>query len=195
MASRCTVAIALRRRLAGALEMLQEDIARVISAFGAAAKRSYAAGFEIIEIYAAHGFLVHQFLSPISNRRTDEWGGNAENRRHFAVEVAKAVRANWPDRLPLAFRLSATDWLEGGTEIEDTVETARALKNVEFDLIDCSSGGIGGRERLRRMTSSRDFRRRLRNGFGVKRNWPRWRSAFCGTRNFARPLSAMDKRT
>ncbi len=138
-------------------EMSQEDIQRVISAFGAAAQRSQAAGFEIIEIYAAHGFLVHQFLSPISNHRTDEWGGNAENRRRFAVEVAKAVRANWPDHLPLAFRLSATDWLEGGSEIEDTVETARALKAAGVDMIDCSSGGIGGRERPRRMTIEQGF--------------------------------------
>ncbi len=138
-------------------EMTQEDIGRVISAFGAAAKRSFAAGFEIIEIYAAHGFLVHQFLSPISNQRTDEWGGRAENRRRFAVEVARAVRANWPDRLPLAFRLSATDWLEGGTEVEDTVETARALRRVGVDMIDCSSGGIGGRERPRRMVIEQGF--------------------------------------
>lgn len=138
-------------------EMTPEDIWEVVSAFGAAARRSLDAGFEIIEVYAAHGFLIHQFLSPISNLRTDEWGGCAENRRRFAVEVAKAIRANWPDRRPLAFRLSATDWLDGGVDVDDTVETARALKQVGVDMIDCSSGGIGGRERPRRMTIEQGF--------------------------------------
>ncbi|MEM1313384.1 MAG: NADH:flavin oxidoreductase/NADH oxidase [Pseudomonadota bacterium] len=138
-------------------EMTEADIARVIAAFGAAARRAREAGFEIIEVYAAHGFLVHQFLSPISNQRADRWGGSPENRRRFAVEVAAAIRAEWPERLPLAFRLSATDWLEGGLEAEDTVETARALKAAGVDMIDCSSGGIGGRERPRRMVIEQGF--------------------------------------
>lgn len=138
-------------------EMSESDISRVIGSFGKAAHRAFEAGFKIIEIYAAHGFLVHQFLSPISNRREDRWGGSLENRQRFAVEVAKSVRRNWPEEYPLAFRLSATDWLEGGLEIEDTVKTATALKSVGVDLIDCSTGGIGGKERPRRMVIEEGF--------------------------------------
>jgi len=138
-------------------EMSQADIERVIASFGKAAARSDEAGFKIIEVYAAHGFLVHQFLSPIANQRSDQWGGSAENRRRFAVEVAKSIRGNWPDDLPLAFRLSATDWLDGGVEIEDTIETVKALKEVGVDMIDVSTGGIGGKERPRRMTIEQGF--------------------------------------
>jgi 2,4-dienoyl-CoA reductase-like NADH-dependent reductase (Old Yellow Enzyme family) len=138
-------------------EMSETDIERVIQSFGAAAKRSLEAGFKIIEVYAAHGFLIHQFLSPIANQRSDRWGGSAENRRRLAVDVAKAIRMNWPVDYPLAFRLSATDWLEGGIEVEDAVETARALKAEGVDLVDCSSGGIGGKERPRRMIITEGF--------------------------------------
>ena len=138
-------------------EMTEVDIRRVVRSFGEAARRSLDAGFKIIEVYAAHGFLVHQFLSPISNQRQDSWGGNAENRRRFAVEVAKSIRANWPEEYPLAFRLSVTDWLDGGIEVDDTVETAKALKAVGVDIIDCSTGGIGGKERPRRMVIEEGF--------------------------------------
>ncbi|MEX0287233.1 MAG: NADH:flavin oxidoreductase/NADH oxidase [Paracoccaceae bacterium] len=138
-------------------EMTEDDIARVINEFGAAAARSHAAGFRVIEVYAAHGFLVHQFLSPISNQRTDRWGGTPENRRRFAVEVAQAIRANWPDDLPLAFRLSATDWIDGGVEADETVGTARALKAAGVDMIDVSTGGIGGKDRPRRMKIEEGF--------------------------------------
>ena len=137
--------------------MSTSDIQRVIASFGAAARRAHDAGFKVIEVYAAHGFLVHQFLSPISNQRTDEWGGSAENRNRFAVEVAKAIRAHWPDAYPLIFRLSGTDWLESGIEIEDTVHTARLLRESGVDMIDCSSGGISGKERPRRMTIEQGF--------------------------------------
>ena len=139
------------------VEMSEEEVERVIESFGAAARRSLDAGFKMIEVYAAHGFLVHQFLSPIANQRTDRWGGNAENRRRFAVEVASSIRSNWPEKYPLAFRLSATDWLDGGIEPEDTVETARALKAEGVDIIDCSTGGIGGKERPRRMVIEQGF--------------------------------------
>lgn len=138
-------------------EMSETDIERVIEAFGEAARRSQQADFKIIEVYAAHGFLVHQFLSPIANQRTDQWGGSPEARRRFAVRVAQSIRQNWPDEYPLAFRLSATDWLDGGIEVEDTVNTARALKAVGVDMIDCSSGGIGGRERPHRMHLEQGF--------------------------------------
>lgn len=139
------------------VQMSEDDITRVILSFGDAARRSEAAGFQMIEVYAAHGFLIHQFLSPISNKRTDQWGGSAPNRRRFSIEVAQAIRANWPEKYPLAFRLSATDWLEGGLEIEDIVETAKALKDVGVDMIDCSSGGISGKERPRRMALEQGF--------------------------------------
>ena len=138
-------------------EMSVSDIERVIASFGKAAKRSHKAGFKIIEVYAAHGFLVHQFLSPISNQRTDEWGGSAKNRRRFAIEVANAIRTNWPSDLPLAFRLSATDWLEGGLEVDETVEIAAVLKDAGVDMIDVSTGGIGGKERPRRMVIEQGF--------------------------------------
>ncbi len=138
-------------------EMSETDIQRVIGSFGTAARRSLDAGFKIIEVYAAHGFLVHQFLSPISNQRQDNWGGSAANRQRFAIEVARSIRANWPEELPLAFRLSTTDWLDGGIEVEDTVETVKALKAEGVDIIDCSSGGIGGKERPRRMVIEEGF--------------------------------------
>ena len=138
-------------------EMTENDIQDVIAAFGTAAKRSVDAGFKMIEVYAAHGFLVHQFLSPIANKRTDAWGGSARNRGRFAIEVAKAIRAEWPERLPLAFRLSATDWLDGGIEIEETIEIAKSLKAEGVDMIDCSTGGIGGKERPRRMVIQQGF--------------------------------------
>ncbi|MBY5935106.1 hypothetical protein KUV51_19025 [Tateyamaria omphalii] len=114
-------------------------------------------GVQDHRVYAAHGFLARQFLSPLSNTRTDSWGGSFENRTRFAVEVAKSIRANWPKAYPLAFRLSATDWVEGGLEVEDTVEIARRLKAEGVDMIDCSSGGIGGKERPKRMTIAEGF--------------------------------------
>ncbi|WP_298849128.1 NADH:flavin oxidoreductase/NADH oxidase [uncultured Ruegeria sp.] len=138
-------------------EMSEADINRVIQAFGSAAQRAAEAGFKIIEVYAAHGFLVHQFLSPLSNVRTDQWGGSSESRARFAVEVARSIRAHWPERYPLSFRLSATDWIDGGLEIQDTVEIARMLRAEGVDLIDCSSGGVGGKDRPRRMKISEGF--------------------------------------
>ncbi len=137
--------------------MSEADIARVISSFGDAAKRSMEAGFKVIEVYAAHGFLIHQFLSLIANQRTDQWSGSLENRARFAVEIAKSIRNNWSDAYPLAFRLSATDWLDGGLEVEDTVEVARMLKAAGVDMIDCSTGGVGGKERPRRMVIEQGF--------------------------------------
>ena len=137
--------------------MSEGDITETIAAFADAARRAHAAGFEMIEVYAAHGFLIHQFFSPIANQRQDRWGGSLENRMRFAVDVARAIRGAWPERLPLAFRLSATDWLEGGVEVEDTVMLARALKAEGVDMIDCSSGGIGGKERPRRMEIAQGF--------------------------------------
>ncbi|MEH6477627.1 MAG: NADH:flavin oxidoreductase/NADH oxidase [Sneathiella sp.] len=139
------------------LEMTETKIEQTLLAFRSAARRSKEAGFKAIEIYAAHGFLVHQFLSPISNKRTDKWGGDAQGRRRFAIELARAIRAEWPEEYPLMFRLSATDWLEGGLEVEDVVDTARMLVDEGVDMIDCSTGGIGGRERPQRMKIAQGF--------------------------------------
>lgn len=121
--------------------MTPEDIAGVQRAFALAAQRSLAAGYEWLELHFAHGYLAHEFLSPLSNRRTDNYGGSFENRIRFAVETTRAARAVWPERLPFTARLSCSDWVEGGWDIEQSVELACRLKNEGVDLIDCSSGG------------------------------------------------------
>ena len=138
-------------------EMSVTDIEQVIDSFGKSASRAQQAGFKIIEVYAAHGFLLHQFLSPISNQRNDSWGGSLENRSRLAIEVARSIRANWPDDLPLSFRLSATDWLDGGLEIEDTIRVVEQLQQEGVDMVDISTGGIGGKERPRRMELKQGF--------------------------------------
>ena len=125
-------------------EMTSSDIESVIDAFGKAAKRADSAGFDVIEVYAAHGFLLHQFYSPLCNTRADEWGGDFEARIRLSLEVASAIREHWPADKALFFRISATDWVEGGWRVEDSVKLAKALKARGVDLIDCSSGGIGG---------------------------------------------------
>ncbi|MDB6094153.1 MAG: NADH:flavin oxidoreductase/NADH oxidase [Verrucomicrobia bacterium] len=118
-----------------------EEIAQVRADFVAAAKRSLMAGYEWVEIHAAHGYLAHEFLSPLSNHRTDSYGGSFENRIRFLLETTKAVRAVWPDALPFTVRLSCTDWVEGGWDIDQSVELSRRLKAEGVDLVDCSSGG------------------------------------------------------
>jgi 2,4-dienoyl-CoA reductase-like NADH-dependent reductase (Old Yellow Enzyme family) len=123
------------------IELSIDQIARVQADFVAATKRALLAGYEWLELHSAHGYLSHQFLSPISNQRTDRYGGSFENRIRFLLETARAVRAIWPDKLPLTVRLSCTDWLEGGWTLEETVELAKRLKTEGVDLIDCSSGG------------------------------------------------------
>ena len=117
-------------------------IARIVEAFGAAAERAVQAGFRVLEVHAAHGYLLHEFLSPLANRRTDAYGGPFENRIRALVEVTRAVRARWPERLPLFVRISATDWAEGGWDIGQSIELARRLAPLGVDLIDCSSGGM-----------------------------------------------------
>jgi 2,4-dienoyl-CoA reductase-like NADH-dependent reductase (Old Yellow Enzyme family) len=118
-----------------------EGIQNVVSAFAAAARRACEAGFRVIEIHAAHGYLIHEFLSPLSNQRTDAYGGSFENRTRILREIVAAVRGSWPERAPLFVRISATDWIEGGWDIEQSVELARQVKQLGADLIDCSSGG------------------------------------------------------
>ena len=118
-----------------------DGIKNVVSAFAGAARRACKAGFRVIEIHAAHGYLIHEFLSPLSNRRTDAYGGSFENRTRLLREIVAAVRGVWPERAPLFVRISASDWIEGGWDIQQSVELARQLKQLGADLIDCSSGG------------------------------------------------------
>jgi len=122
--------------------MSTEEIQNVIAAFEAAARRAIIAGFRTIEIHAAHGYLLHEFLSPLSNTRTDAYGGALENRLRLPVEVASRIRRAIPDDVPLFLRVSASDWVEGGWEIGQTVALARELKSAGVDLVDCSSGGL-----------------------------------------------------
>jgi 2,4-dienoyl-CoA reductase-like NADH-dependent reductase (Old Yellow Enzyme family) len=121
-------------------EMTRADIDIVLEAWGEAARRANEAGFEVLEIHGGHGYLVHQFLSPAANQRTDEYGGSLEKRLRFALEVARRVRRSWPGAKPLFFRISAVD--ESGWTIEDSVVLARALKENGVDVVDCSSGGM-----------------------------------------------------
>jgi 2,4-dienoyl-CoA reductase-like NADH-dependent reductase (Old Yellow Enzyme family) len=124
------------------LELSKAEIHAIVEAFAAAARRALAAGFEVIEIHAAHGYLINEFLSPLSNHRRDEYGGAFENRIRFVLEVVEAIRREWPDSLPLFIRISASDWAEGGWTIDDSVKLASALKSLGVDLVDCSSGGL-----------------------------------------------------
>ena len=117
------------------------EIREIVNAFEFAAIRARDAEFDVVEIHAAHGYLLHQFLSPLVNTRTDEYGGSFDNRARLCLDVADAVRHAWPDHLPVFVRISSTDWIEGGWDIEQSVELARRLRDRGIDLIDCSSGG------------------------------------------------------
>jgi 2,4-dienoyl-CoA reductase-like NADH-dependent reductase (Old Yellow Enzyme family) len=121
--------------------LTDDGIQEIIAAFAAAARRACDAGFRLIEIHGAHGYLIHEFLSPLSNRRDDAYGGSFENRTRFIREIVAAVRSSWPKGAPLFVRISATDWVEGGWDIRQSVELARGLKELGVDLVDCSSGG------------------------------------------------------
>jgi 2,4-dienoyl-CoA reductase-like NADH-dependent reductase (Old Yellow Enzyme family) len=117
------------------------ELGAIVDAFRAAARRALDAGFAIVEIHAAHGYLLHEFLSPLVNARTDDYGGSFDNRARLCLEVASAVRGVWPDRLPVWVRISASDWTAGGWDIDQSVELASRLRDRGVDLIDCSSGG------------------------------------------------------
>jgi 2,4-dienoyl-CoA reductase-like NADH-dependent reductase (Old Yellow Enzyme family) len=134
-------AIAFEERYRNPTELDDRGIRAIVNAFAAAAGRARLAGFQLVEIHAAHGYLIHEFLSPLSNRRTDAYGGSLENRTRFAREIVTAVRQVWPEELPLFVRISATDWVPGGWDLEQSVELAKQLKQLGADLIDCSSGG------------------------------------------------------
>jgi 2,4-dienoyl-CoA reductase-like NADH-dependent reductase (Old Yellow Enzyme family) len=120
----------------------EAGIREVIEGFRQAARRVLEAGFDFVEIHAAHGYLLHEFLSPLANQRTDQYGGSFENRIRIVLEVADAVRREWPERLPLFVRISATDWAEGGWKIDESVELAKRLRDHGVDLVDASSGGL-----------------------------------------------------
>jgi 2,4-dienoyl-CoA reductase-like NADH-dependent reductase (Old Yellow Enzyme family) len=121
--------------------LTNDGIREIVAAFAAAARRACDAGFRVIEIHGAHGYLIHEFLSPLSNQRDDAYGGSFENRTRFIREIVAAVRSSWPKGAPLFVRISATDWVDGGWDIRQSVELARGLKELGVDLVDCSSGG------------------------------------------------------
>ena len=122
-------------------EMTEADMDRVVAEFTAAAERSLSAGFKVLELHMAHGYLLHQFLSPISNFRKDQWGGGLENRQSFPLKVTAAVRKVWPENLPLFVRISCTDWVDNGWDLSQSIDFSGRLKDLGVDFIDCSSGG------------------------------------------------------
>ncbi|MCW5882051.1 MAG: NADH:flavin oxidoreductase/NADH oxidase, partial [Anaerolineae bacterium] len=125
-------------------ELTLDEIEQLKRQWRAAARRARDAGFEVAEVHGAHGYLIHEFLSPLSNQRTDAYGGDLEGRTRLAREITEIVRAEWPDDRPVFFRLSSSDGIEGGWAVEDTVQLAHMLKRIGVDVIDCSSGGIAG---------------------------------------------------
>ena len=145
-----------------------EETASVPSQFANAAVLADRAGFDVVEIHAAHGYLIHQYLSPLANQRTDDYGGGFNNRARLLLEVAEAVRGVWPQSKPLFVRLSATDWVDSGWDIEQTVEVSRLLKETGVDLIDCSSGGAVHDARIPTGPGYQvEFAERVRNEAGI----------------------------
>ncbi len=122
--------------------LTQAEIETVVRQFAEAGRRALSAGFDVVEIHMAHGYLLHEFLSPLSNRRTDEFGGSLENRARMPLLTARAVREVWPAHLPVFVRISASDWVSGGWDLDQSIQLAKWLKDAGIDLIDCSSGGI-----------------------------------------------------
>ncbi len=123
-------------------QLTVQDLDLIHDQFAAAAQRSLKAGFQVVELHAAHGYLLHQFLSPLTNRRTDEFGGTLENRMRFPLRVARTIRDIWPENLPMFVRLSVTDWVKGGWDLEQSIDFCSRLKELGVDLVDCSSGGL-----------------------------------------------------
>jgi 2,4-dienoyl-CoA reductase-like NADH-dependent reductase (Old Yellow Enzyme family) len=147
----------------------EAGIDTIITAFEAGTRRALAAGFKVIEIHAAHGYLLHEFLSPLSNRRNDQYGGSLENRMRFLLRVTERLRGLMPEELPLFVRISATDWVEGGWEIEQSIELARRLKGLGVDLIDVSSGGTVAYARIPVAKGYQvPFSRRIREGADIR---------------------------
>ncbi len=123
-------------------ELTGSQLEQILEGFVAAAKRALQAGFRVVEVHMAHGYLLHQFLSPLTNQRSDDLGGRLDNRLRFPLEVARRVRASWPEDLPVFVRISATDWIEEGWDLAQSLELCRHLQRLGIDLIDCSSGGL-----------------------------------------------------
>ena len=145
-----------------------DGIAAIVEAFRTAAMRAVFAGFQVAEIHAAHGYLLHEFLSPLSNTRTDEFGGPFANRTRFPLQVATAVRAVWPHELPVFVRISATDWTEGGWDVDEAVQFAQQLKAIGIDVVDCSSGGLVPHQRIAVGPGYQvPFARRVRSEAGI----------------------------
>jgi 2,4-dienoyl-CoA reductase-like NADH-dependent reductase (Old Yellow Enzyme family) len=143
-------------------------IAAVVAAFRAGAQRALAAGFRLLEIHAAHGYLLHQFLSPLANHRDDGYGGSLANRARLCLEVVAAIRAVIPEAMPLSVRLSATDWVEGGWTPEESVQLARWLRDAGVDLVDVSSGGLASGQKIPIGPGYQvPFARQVRDGAGV----------------------------
>ena len=144
-------------------------IRRITQSFVNATKRALLAGFDIVELHAAHGYLMHEFLSPLANQRSDEYGGSFENRTRFLLDTATAVRAVWPEDLPLFVRISATDWAEGGWTLDDSVALAKSLATIGVDVIDCSSGGAVPHQKIAVGPGYQvPFAERLRREAGIK---------------------------
>lgn len=145
------------------------DIAKTVADFAASAARAREAGFKILEIHAAHGYLIHQFLSPLSNQRQDDYGGSFDNRIRFLREIVAAVRVEWPEDLPLFVRISATDWVEGGWEIADSVALAQVLRaDGRVDLVDCSSGALSPAQKIKIFPGYQvHLSRAVREGAGI----------------------------
>ena len=148
--------------------LTHERIRRVIDDFRDAARRAHEAGFQVIELHAAHGYLLHEFLSPLANQRTDEYGGSFANRARLTHEVVAAIREVWPADLPLFVRLSSTDWVPGGWDADETVQLSRELAAVGVDLIDCSSGGLATSQQIPVAPGYQvPFARRVRHEAGI----------------------------
>ena len=128
--------------------LAEAEIAEIVQAFVAATQRAASAGFDVVELHMAHGYLLHEFLSPVSNLRDDDYGGSLEKRLRAPLEVVRAVRAAWPEAKPLFVRLSTTDWVDGGWDVAQSIHFARALRNEGVELVDCSSGGNSLRQEM-----------------------------------------------
>lgn len=148
--------------------LTEPDLQRLRDAWRNAARRALQAGFDVIEVHAAHGFLLNGFLSPLTNHRVDAYGGSSENRLRFPLEIVEIVRAVWPESKPVFVRVSATDWVEGGWTGDDTVALARRLSAIGVDVVDCSSGGVGSPKPPLAPDYQTRFAARVRRESGVK---------------------------
>lgn len=140
--------IAYNENFTTPVELSKEQIKKLVEDFGEAARRADEAGIDVVEIHAAHGYLIHQFLSPISNHRTDEYGGSFENRIRLCLEVIESVKSKWPKEKPIFVRFSATDYIENGWNVEETSKISSIIKKMGVDLVDCSSGAISPEQKL-----------------------------------------------